>query len=64
MGRGGGQGLAVGLPGQGRQLGLHLRGAAGDATRADLEVDACNRALLGPCSHYWLGTATVIHDNF
>ena len=64
MGRGGRQGLAVGLPGQGPQLGLHVWGAAGHSTGADLEVDACNRTLLGPRSHYWLGTATVIHDNF
>ncbi len=40
---GGCQGLRVRLPGEGPQLRLHLRGAARHSTRADLQVDPCNR---------------------
>ena len=36
---GGGEGGGVGLPGQGPQLRLHLRGATRDARGADLQVD-------------------------
>ena len=55
MGRGGRQGLGVGLPGQGPQLRLHVGRAAGDTAGADLEVDACKRTVLSTvisCSHY------------
>ena len=41
---GGGEGGGVGLPGQGPQLRLHLRGAARDARGADLQVDTWTNA--------------------
>ena len=40
VGGGGGQGLAEAVPGQGHQLGLHVRGAARHTAGADLEVDS------------------------
>ena len=45
VGGGGGEGAGVGVAGEGPQLGLHLGGAAGDAARADLQVDPCNRRM-------------------